>query len=202
MKGQSGYYGCDKCIQKGVHYENRMTFPQTDASLRVDDALCDELSDDSHQCGETPLSLLSVGLVTQFPLDYMHQVCFGVTRKLLHLWLKGRRPTRFSPSMVKELSRVLLTFTPHVTCEFNRKQRSMEDVERWKATKFRQFLLYTGPVSLKCLVPTQVYNNFMPLSVGITILLNVSLCADLADYAHRILVLWLITAASFMEKNK
>ncbi|XP_051948298.1 uncharacterized protein LOC127619500 [Xyrauchen texanus] len=92
--------------------------------------------------------------------------------------------------MVKELSRVLLTFTPHVPCEFNRKQRSMEDVDRWKATEFRQFLLYTGPVSLKGLVPTQVYNNFMLLSVGITILLNVSLCADLADYAHGILVLF------------
>lgn len=190
VKSHSGYYGCDKCVQKGVHYENRMTFPQTDATLRLDNAVHDELSDDSHQCGETPLALLSVGLVTQFPLDYMHLVCLGVTRKLLHLWLKGRRLTRFSPSTVKELSRVLLTFTPHVPCEFNRKQRSMEDVERWKATEFRQFLLYTGPVSLKGLVPTQVYNNFMLLSVGITILLNVSLCADLADYAHVILVLF------------
>lgn len=190
VKGHSGYYGCDKCVQKGIHYENRMTFPQTDASLRLDNAVHDELSDDSHQCGETPLALLSVGLVTQFPLDYMHLVCLGVTRKLLHLWLKGRRLTRFSPSMIKELSRVLLTFTRHVPCEFNRKQRSMEDVERWKATEFRQFLLYTGPVSLKGIVPTQVYNNFMLLSVGITILLNVSLCAELADYAHGILVLF------------
>ncbi|KAG1952327.1 hypothetical protein F2P79_010248 [Pimephales promelas] len=92
--------------------------------------------------------------------------------------------------MVKELSRVLLTFKPHVPCEFNRKQRSMEDVDCWKATEFRQFLLYAGPVSLKGLVPTQVYNNFMLLSFGITILLNVSLCADLADYAHGILVLF------------
>ncbi|KAL1022541.1 hypothetical protein UPYG_G00029060 [Umbra pygmaea] len=190
VKGHSGYYGCDKCTQRREYHLNRMTFPQMDAILRSDNAVPDDLSEDSHLCGETPLALLAVGIVSQFPLDYMHLVCLGVTRKLLHLWLKGPLARRLAPTAVKEISSVLLTLRAHVPCEFNRKPRTMDEVERWKATEFRQFLLYTGPVSLKGLVSTALYNFFMLLSVAMTILLSVSLCADHADYADSLLVVF------------
>lgn len=36
VKGHSGYYGCDKCVQKGHYLNNRMTFPETESLLRTD----------------------------------------------------------------------------------------------------------------------------------------------------------------------
>lgn len=41
---------------------------------------------------------------------------------------------------------------------------------RWKATEFRQFLLYTGPVVLYAVLSAPVYNKFMSFSFAILIL--------------------------------
>ena len=189
-KGHNGYYGCDKCRQKGLYYLNRMTFPNMNAPQRSDHDTFDEFTDDCHYSGTTPLGRLSIGLVTQFPLDYMHLVCLGVTRKLVTLWQKGPLTTRLSPSVVLNTSTKLIELRPHIPSEFNRKPRSLKESDRWKATEFRTFLLYTGPVCLKEHLPRAMYENFMLLAVAMTILLSVSLCADYADYAKDLLVLF------------
>ena len=72
-------------------------------------------------------------------------------------------------------------------CEFNRKPRSVEEIDRWKATEFRQFLLYTGPVCLQGLLPSEMYDNFILLSLGVYILVNRNLCVKFNDYADKIL---------------
>ena len=36
-----------------------------------------------------PLNNLSIGTVSQFPLDFMHLVCLGVVKRLIWLWMKG-----------------------------------------------------------------------------------------------------------------
>lgn len=88
VKSHTGYNGCDKCKQDGVRMKNRMTFPETDAVLRTDDEF-KTMHDDAHHHGPTPLSVLSIGLVTQFVFDYMHLVCLGVVRRLLNFWRRG-----------------------------------------------------------------------------------------------------------------
>ena len=43
--------------------------------------------------------------------------------------------------------------------------RSLEELKLWKATEFRQFLLYTGPVDLKDVVNNKIYvHAFSPAS--------------------------------------
>ena len=56
--------------------------------------------------------------------------------------------------------------------EFARKPRSLQELDRWKATEFRQFLLYTGPVVLHGVVETDLYHHFLCLTVGMSILLT------------------------------
>ena len=48
----------------------------------------------------------------------------------------------------------------------------MFDLEYWKATEFRQFLLYSGPLVLKGVVEKKVYQHFFTLHVALSILLN------------------------------
>lgn len=73
-QGHSGFFSCHKCQQKGVTYQGRMTFPESDAPARLDSETFDELSDDQHFTGFSRFSLLSVGMVTQFPHD-LHACC-------------------------------------------------------------------------------------------------------------------------------
>ena len=59
-----------------------------------------------------------------------------------------------------------------------------------KATEYRTFLLYSGPVCLLDVLPAEMYNNFILLFVAVTLLLSPSLCAEYADYSHDLLVLF------------
>ena len=95
VKSGAGYFGCDKCTQPGVHDGKKMTFPETNASLRSDRSF-DEMLDEEHHRGPNPFHGLSLGMVTQFPIDYMHLVCLGVVKRLLTLWKSGPYSTRLS----------------------------------------------------------------------------------------------------------
>ncbi|PIK42580.1 hypothetical protein BSL78_20568 [Apostichopus japonicus] len=76
MKLYSGYYGCDKCTQKGA-WKGRMTFPEVeDITLR-----CQTNIEHHKQVSSPFCDVTNVNMVTSFPIDYMHQVCLGVMRK-------------------------------------------------------------------------------------------------------------------------
>ncbi len=50
--------------------------------------------------------------------------------------------------------------------------RSPAELDQWKATEFRQFLLYTGPVVLKKVLHRNVYEHFLCLTVAVSTLLD------------------------------
>jgi hypothetical protein len=62
------------------------------------------------------------------------------------------------------------------------------DITRWKATELRQFLLYTGPVGLWQVLPEPLYQNFLLLLVGMSLLINPKLCDKYCDYAKSLLI--------------
>lgn len=70
--------------------------------------------------------------------------------------------------------------------EFARRPRSLRELDRWKATEFRQFLLYTGPVVLAGFLDRNMYYNFMLLSTAISMLVSPE-HLNLADYAGQML---------------
>ena len=61
---------------------NRMTFSEIDAPLRTDENYRNRVNRE-HHTGRTPLKDLQVNLVAQFPLDYLHLVDLGCTKKIL-----------------------------------------------------------------------------------------------------------------------
>lgn len=186
VKGHAGYFGCDKCEQEGEYIERRMTFPEINATLRTDESFR-AMSNDDHHLGPSPFAKLSVGMITQFPLDYMHLICLGVVRKLLYIWIKGPLPTRLGAKVIRDLSEALILLKEHVPVEFARKPRSVKELDRWKATELRQFLLYTGPVCLSGLLNERMYGNFMLLSVSTYILLSPRYCQVYCQFAGDLL---------------
>ena len=106
-------------------------------------------------------------MVTSFPLDYMHLVCLGFCKRLLHLWRSGPIAGNIRlPSIgLRRISDRLDNIRPYMPCEFQRKCRTLDQFERWKATEFRQFLLYLGPVVLRGILDEQKYENFLNFSI-------------------------------------
>jgi hypothetical protein len=202
VKCHSGYFGCDKCTQEGDYVQNRMTFPSVDAPLRTDEQFA-QSADDEHHRGPTPLSALPIGLVTRFGLDYMHLVCLGVMRKLLNFWLSGPlakgniNASRLPASAVKSLSARLLEISRFVPREFARKPRSLTEIDRWKATEFRTFLLYTGPVVLNGILPHNIFCHFLLLSTVISLLANPQFCHVHNEHANQLLVTFVTQAGLF-----
>ena len=120
VKGHSGYYGCEKCTQKG-QWGGKVIFPDVNAPLRTD-VLFDDMRYANHKTGQSPLQTLSVGMISQFPLDYMHLVCLGVLGRLLWFWTKSpfSAGIRISPNATRHISENLRlkNFIPR---EFSRK---------------------------------------------------------------------------------
>lgn len=65
---------------------------------------------------------------------------------------------------------------------------NLTDLSRWKATEFRQILLYTGPIALKGNIKPSQYMHFLALSCAIRILCNTSLCESFNNYAKDLLM--------------
>lgn len=188
VKGHTGYSGCEKCTQEGEYLNHRIVFPETNASLRQDEDFID-MSDEGHHLGSSPLLATSLGLVSGFPLDFMHLVCLGVMRHL-HLWLKGPLACRLSSRQVDSLSEDLESTRAWTPAEFNRRPRTLREIDRWKASEFRQLLLYTGPVLFQSVLHSSIYQHFLLLFVGILILSNDKLLAVHFDCANSALLLF------------
>ena len=188
VKSHAGYSGCDKCTQEGV-YNKKMTFPLSNAPLRTD-ASFRLMSDEDHHTGVNPWRLLSLGMVSAFPLDSMHLVYLGITKRILLMLIRGPLNCRLGNRTITSISEHFESIRDCIPKEFARKPRSLKEIDRWKATEFRLFLLYTGPVVMEQHIPPNVWKNILLLSVAIHLLSNDILCKKYADYANSLLILF------------
>ena len=186
VKGHTGYSGCDKCIQSG-EWNNKMTFPETNASPRTNTQFR-ERSDEDHHTGMSPFIRTDLDMIKDFPLDYMHLVCLGIVKRLIHIWMRGPLKTRQRARTIESISQDLVSLRHNIPSEFARKPRPLKDVTHWKATEFRQFLLYTGPIVLLKNIDHELYGNFMLLFVAIFILVSPDHCQTHNAYAHELLI--------------
>lgn len=171
-KGHSGYSSCSKCTLEG-EYINSVCFTETEFNKRTDNDFMNQ-TDPDNNTGHTILEKIpNIGLVTQVPLDYMHLICVGVVKKLLvSTWCFGRPPHKLPSRIMKVISNSLTNLVPYIPSEFSRKPRSLKDSKRFKATEFRQFILYTGVIVLKKNLENNKYKLFLSLHFAITILLS------------------------------
>ena len=182
----SGYFGCDKCAQKGV-WEGRVVYPLVkDINLRTDVSFRGKVNAEHHN-NESPFCALPINMVKTFPIDYMHQLCLGVMKKLILSWIRGSRDVKLSAGQVKEISDQLIALKPFMPNIFARKPRGLEEIDRWKATEYRQFLLYTGKAVLHNVLNPELYNHFLCLNVASSIMISPTLASVHCAYAKQLM---------------
>lgn len=169
IKGHNAYYGCTICIQSGIYDNKRMSFPEIDSTLRTNLGFRNRIHEEHHiNDGEnvSPLERLDIDMIYDFPLDYMHLLLLGVMKKLFLIWTSGDLRVRMSGHLQNLITKMLKEISETQSRSFSRPSRSLEFLKFWKATEFRTFLLYTGPIILKNVLPPELYNNFLLLHVA------------------------------------
>lgn len=83
-KSHNALFGCGKCFCKGKRYNFKTVFLKENARKRIDDDFRNNLNN-NHHTAISPLVSLPIDMIKTFPLDYMHLICAGVTKKLVQL---------------------------------------------------------------------------------------------------------------------
>ena len=109
----------------------------------------------------------------------MHLVLLGTMRRLLYIWVGMHKgPWRLTASQKLALSEKIVSLGKCLPSEFTRKSRSLNDLDRWKATELRTFLLYIGPIALNGFLSKQMFEHFMLLHFSTYVLT----CTDWEAY--------------------
>lgn len=127
-KGHPDFFCCSKCIVKGKH-ENRVCYPDIRQELRTDQSFRDKAQEEQH-------AGIPIDLIENVPLDYMQHVCLGVMRKLLALWFREPRQNLWT-LVTNEVSEGNFELAEFVPCDFNRRLRSLPELDHSKAAELR-----------------------------------------------------------------
>lgn len=176
IKNHNSYYSCERCTQEGV-WSGRVVYPYNINSPRTDESFRAKRDIEHHSKSGTILqdsifSRLQVGLISQIPLDYLHLVCLGVVRKLFRQWVKGKLPHRIKSRDTLLISCRLISYKKFFPNNFQRKPRSLLEIDNYKGTEFRTLLLYSGVGALKGIISKQRYRHFLYLHSALYILLS------------------------------
>lgn len=98
--------------------------------------------------------------------------------------MSGPINVRLSTNNVNKISQLLINLRKSMPSDFCRKPRALKFLKLWKATEFRLFLLYLGPIVLPKILREELYKHFLALHAAITILASPVLCTDVANVAY------------------
>lgn len=98
-------------------------------------------------------------IVESFPPEYMHCVLLGVVKLFLTSWFNSKNHEKnwYLGVKRKVLDEKMENIFPPK--ELTRTPRLLQDLERFKATEFRNFFLYYSMPVLKDLLPTVYYKH-------------------------------------------
>lgn len=166
--GHSGYFCCTYCHQIGIYIERRVASdievgdPRTDEEFRT-------YSDKNHHIRPTPLvnCPLVNDMIWSFPIDCMHSLDLGFTKKLLVLLILGGYID------IRKAQEIIDQLKPYVPTDFARKPRHIDMIKFFKATEYRLIGLYIGPIILmKCCNDGKLVKHFLKYFVSYRLLLG------------------------------
>jgi len=184
--GHTGYFSCTKCVSEGDMFENKVVFIRVNATLRTNESFRNRLQPEHHH-GPSAFENLNIDMINQFPLDYMHLILLGVTKRILSLWLLGNKEVRLTKTQITQLEESYMSTKGYIISDFARKPRSFTSLAMWKATEFRLFLLYVGPVVLKNILSKKAYSHFLCLALAVRLLCENNISNENIKYAKELL---------------
>ncbi|XP_074115967.1 uncharacterized protein LOC141538430 [Cotesia typhae] len=138
-----GMKPCSKCEVQGERFQHSTRYKGINHKVRTNKDYRD-LVDTEHHTELSAIDGLPMDLVKQVPFDYMHLLCLGVMKKLIEAICFGKCMARKLPTYsIEFLSQRLIILHSFCPREFARIPRELDKYTKYKATEFRQLLLYT-----------------------------------------------------------
>lgn len=179
-KGHTSTFACERCTIKSLYIERRRFFP---VENKFSSRISSDFVGNSSEGAKSPLLELNIDLVKQFVLDPMHLIYLGALRRLmLKYWLEGKRPSKLSKIQIATVDAHIKS-TKNPILDFGHSLRPISEMKRWKATEFRFFLLYCGPIVLKKVLSREKYKHFLLLHIAVTIMSSEPLIEKYLDVA-------------------
>lgn len=204
IKSFNAEKGCERCDVQGLGAPGPVAekeyiglrFFDTNCNLRTNQSFRTQVdSDHHHDFLLSPLCRLNIDLVRDIPIDYMHLVLLGVVKKCLMHWSgnvknKGRKfhVHRIGGPSLKIVNEKLELCSVQMTVEFQRRPRSLVDLNFFKATEFRNIVCYLFPFVFHEAFPcSNVYRHYCLLFVAMRLLLRPNCSPDDMQYCRTLL---------------
>ena len=201
IKQFNGKCGCSWCTHPGVALNNdsrgppKRVYPAQLHQLRSQKQYIEDsrYAVDHGECrngvkGANPLlSIRSFNVIDGFVVDYMHGVLLGVAKQMCCLWLEIRPSAAWYIGNKKgAIDKLLLQIKP--PSNLTRTPRSVRSIAQWKASEWRNWLLFYSLYVLHGTLPSKYFAHYLLLVEGISkLLLNSISIADLdaaENYLH------------------
>lgn len=172
--GHASYYGCPKYDQVCCNDGHRMYYQFYVGELRTDESFRERTDIFHHKPEFQNKHLLLedvIGMVSQSLIEAMHGLDLGVTKRVVKAIFNNETPSsKISKAELAALYARFKSFSDYVPSDFARKPRSLYGLSSFKATEFRQIMLYTLPVLLKNTIDPEQYNHILKLHVAVRLL--------------------------------
>lgn len=180
----NGAFGCLLCLKKGE------IIPIGDGRTRVYRGDIDTLRTEDHHRDDALLAetenrvvngvkgvsvfmLLPIfNIIRSFPPEYMHCILLGVVKLFLTSWLDSSNNSRtwYIGNKQRVINERLLKILP--PCEITRVPKSVFEIPQWKASEFRNFLIYYSLPCLKDVLPSLYHKHWSLLVYSIYVFNN------------------------------
>lgn len=210
-------FGCHRCNAKMV----RRNFPSTKGETRTDQTFADRTHSDHHSTEHkvkySALERYGFLMISQFPLDVMHLVDLGIGKLIVSSIMNDVKnqisellfpapPSGISASQYRKSMRAVMSkrhgeLKNNAPQVFARTPRPLNECKLFKATEFRQFILYTGIVIMKEFLSKEAYQHFLCLSLGYRVLFSTILNEKKLDAAQTLLEMFVKDFTKFYKRN-
>jgi len=128
-------------------------------------------------------------------------------KQFLHLLVRGSTvpngcgSVRLSKSQIERINNRMKIIVKCLSSDFARVPSDINDYRNFKATEFRQIMMYTGPYIFKNKVGQPVYNNFMIFNILMRLLSCYKTVYSQNDYAESLAKYFLKTFCAVYGKG-
>lgn len=164
-----------------------MVFLNEDEEKRTNESFR-QRSQPEHHRENSPIERLSSDTVKQVPLDYLHLILVGLAKLLVKMMMSPKTFPKLNAMQLEQISLYFFASGQYIPREFARKPQTLNEFKQWKATTFRLFLLYVGPIILQNILPKEYLEHFNVLSCAIRILCHPKHYLIYNDYAKDLLI--------------